>query len=55
MKSERGKEILVHAMQEDYCVLEFTKMDNGEHRVMDITEHVEQLEEKVENKDYDEL
>ena len=55
MHSDRGKQILVHAMQKEYCVLEFQQMDNGEHRVMDITDHVEQLEKKVENKDYDEL
>jgi len=55
MKSSRGKEILIHAMSNEYCVLEFKEMDNGEHRVMDITEHVEQLEKKVENKDYDAL
>lgn len=55
MHSDTGKSILVHAMSSEYCVLEFKEMDDGEHRVMDITDHVEQLEKKVENKDYEAL
>lgn len=46
MRSDRGKEILAHAMSEDYVVLEFSKMDDGSHRIVDITEHVEALEEQ---------
>lgn len=47
--SEKGKEILAWAMNQDYCVLEFTKMDDGTTRVMPITDHVEMLEDKYVN------
>lgn len=54
MKSEVdspiGKQILVYAMNsDDDVVLEFSENDNGEKMVLDITEHVEQLERKVNN------
>lgn len=49
MRSDKGKEILAHAMAQEYCVLEFSKMDDGSHRIVDITDHVEALEEKVNN------
>lgn len=49
MDSEKGKEILAHAMASEYCVLEFNEMDDGSMNVVDITEHVRQLEEKVNN------
>jgi hypothetical protein len=45
VKSEKGKQILAHAMQKDYCVLEFSTTDDGVNQVMDITEHVQELEE----------
>lgn len=44
IQSETGKSILAHAMNEEYCVLEFNEMDNGSLAVADITEHVRQLE-----------
>lgn len=44
VKSETGKSILAHAMNEEYCVLEFNEMDDGSLTVADITEHVRQLE-----------
>lgn len=47
VKSERGKEILAHAMNKEYCVLEFSEMDDGSMQIADITEHVEALEEQV--------
>lgn len=46
MRSEKGKQILAHAMAQEYCVLEFSEMDDGSHRIVDITEHVEALEEQ---------
>jgi len=47
MSSKRGKEILAQAMQDGRTVLEFTQK-GGEHVVLDITEHVEQLERQLE-------
>ena len=49
MHSDKGKQILVHAMNKEHCVLEFTEQPDGEMHVMDITDHVEALEELVEN------
>lgn len=49
MRSDRGKEILAHAMAQEHCVLEFSQMDDGSHRIVDITKHVEALEQKVNN------
>jgi hypothetical protein len=49
MKSDRGKEILAHAMAQDRCVLEFKQQDDGTHVIMDITDHVEALETKTNN------
>lgn len=47
MRSDRGKEILAHAMSKEYCVLEFSEMDDGSHRIVDITDHVETLEQDI--------
>ncbi len=47
MHSDKGKQILAQAMEEGRTVLEFTENESGEHIVMDITDHVEQLEEKI--------
>lgn len=47
MKSEKGKEILMHAANSEYCVLEFEEMDDGSMQVRDITEHHRQLERRV--------
>lgn len=46
--SEKGKQILAHAMSKDYCVLEF---DSKEHttQIMDITDHHRQLEQMVDD------
>lgn len=44
--SEKGKEILAHAMNKEYCVIEFSEMDDGSMQIADITEHVEKLEEQ---------
>lgn len=49
MRSEKGKQILAHAMSKEHCVLEFSEMDDGTHRIVDITDHVEALEKKVNN------
>lgn len=43
-KSEKGKEILAYAFNEGDCVLEFQEQPDGTVTVMDITEHVRQLE-----------
>lgn len=48
LRSEQGKQMLAHAMSKDYCVLEFQEPEDGEMRVLDITDHVEQLEEWAE-------
>lgn len=45
--SPKGKQILAYAFEEGDCVLEFNEMDDGSLHVVDITEHVRQLEEKV--------
>lgn len=47
MNSDKGKQILAYAMNSEHCVLEFSELDNGEMHVVDITDHVEALEEKV--------
>lgn len=44
MDSEMGKEILAWVMAQEYAVLEFAEMDNGEMRIMDITDHHLELE-----------
>lgn len=48
MQSDKGKEILAHAMQEGRTVLDF-ETDDGETTMLEITEHVNQLEEMVNN------
>lgn len=53
MRSETGKEILLHAMSKEYCVLEFNTMDDGTEHIVDITEHVEQLEEMAREAGHD--
>jgi hypothetical protein len=49
MDSEKGKAILAQAMQEDYCVLEFDTREDGQTMILDITDHVQQLEEMANN------
>lgn len=49
MKSEKGKEILSYAYHSDYCVLEFDTKEDGTKTVTDITDHVQALEEIVNN------
>jgi hypothetical protein len=49
MTGEKGPEILAHAYNSGYCVLEFKTRDDGTTIIMDITDHVEQLEKKVNN------
>lgn len=44
VSSEKGKEVIKYAMGAEYCVLEFTTLDNGEFMVTDVTEHLRQLE-----------
>lgn len=51
MTSDQGAEILAHAYHSDYCVLEFKERDDGTKIIMDITDHVEQLEKIAENND----
>lgn len=46
--SELGKEILMYATNQDYCVLEFKQNDDGM-RVAVITDHVRELERQVED------
>jgi hypothetical protein len=45
--SEKGKEILAHAVNKEHCVIEFSEMDDGSMHIADITEHVERLEEQA--------
>jgi len=45
LQSDKGKQMLAHALSNEYCVLEFNEMDDDTMHVVDITEHVEQLEE----------
>lgn len=45
--SEKGKEILGYAYMEGDTVLEFKEREDGTLMVMDITDHVRALEEKV--------
>lgn len=52
--SSIGKQILAHAMAEEYCVLEFTELDDGELMVADITDHLRQLERMHINNDPEE-
>jgi len=42
-----AEEALLHAMSKDYCVLEFKVLDNGERRIMEITDHVQELENQL--------
>jgi hypothetical protein len=44
LNSEAGKELLVHASQQDYCVIQFERSESGELIIADITDHVKQLE-----------
>lgn len=48
LRSERGKEILAWATNQDYVILEFNEMDDGSTMIVDITGHVQELEEIVE-------
>lgn len=45
VNKQKGKEILMHAVKEEYCVLEFSRMDDGSMNIVDITDHHKQLEE----------
>jgi hypothetical protein len=49
VESAPGKQALLYAMNSDYCVLEFRERDDGTMVVMEITEHLEQLEEMYAN------
>lgn len=50
-QSDTGRQILAHAMAEEYCVIEFTALDDDDLMVADITEHVRQLERMHANND----
>lgn len=47
LDTEKGKEILMYAVEKEHCVIEFSKMDDGSMNIIDITEHVERLEEQA--------
>jgi hypothetical protein len=47
LMSEKGKEILAHAVNKEHCVIEFSEMDDGSMHIADITKHVERLEEQA--------
>lgn len=51
VRSPQGKEIIAYAMNSEYCVLEFTEMDDGSMTVADVTDHLRQLEEMHANND----
>lgn len=40
---------ITYALNSEHCVLDFTEDENGEMVITDITEHVESLEELVDN------
>lgn len=46
MSSEIGVEIIAWVIEQEYAVLEFAEMDNGEMRILDITDHHLELEEE---------
>lgn len=48
---EAAKEAIYHALNSDYCVLEFDRMDDGTINIADLTEHVRQLERLHNNND----
>lgn len=50
-RSEKGKEIIQYAFQDDFTVLEFSVLDNGEFMVTDVTDHLRQLERMHMNND----
>lgn len=45
---DSAREAIYYALNSDYCVLEFKEGADGM-RIVDITDHVEALEEKVNN------
>jgi hypothetical protein len=45
---DAAREAIHYALNSDYCVLEFEETDDGM-RIVDITDHVEALEEKINN------
>lgn len=47
INSEKGKQILAHAMDKEYCVIEFSETDEDGMVVADITQHVKSLEEML--------
>lgn len=49
LDSPAGKQMLAHVMQQEYCVMEFKKREDGGYTIADITEHHEQLEEMVDD------
>lgn len=51
IQSKIGKQLLAHAMAEEYCVLEFRDTEDGDLLVADITEHLQQLEKMYVNDD----
>lgn len=51
IQSTKGKDILAHALNAEYCVLEFEATDDGSLMVADITEHVRELEKRQLDRD----
>lgn len=49
--SPEGKKVIAYAMNNDYCVLEFSELDDGSMYVADITDHLRQLEKMHANND----
>lgn len=49
MHSEKGKQILAQAMSGGHTVLEFKEQPDGTYTIADITDHVERLEEMVDD------
>jgi len=51
VSSEKGKEMIKYAMGSEFCVLEFSTLENGDFMVTDVTEHLRQLERMHTNND----
>lgn len=50
---DAAKQAIYYALNSEYCVLEFSEMESGDIHIVDITEHVEQLEQKHVNSEPD--
>lgn len=48
---DAAKEAIYYALNSEYCVLEFSEVENGDIHIADITDHVEQLEKMHVNSD----